>query len=214
MFGIGSKIFPTNLIPINLAGMDVILGMDWMTQHKVVLDISDRVVEINSPTVGHTTLYLPFKDGTNSFAYVTIISHLDEIPVVCEYLDVFTDELPGMPPDKDVEFVIELQAGTAPISKRPYRMPHKELAELKNQLQELLDKGYIRPSSSPWGCPALFVKKKDGSLRLCVHYIPLNAVTIKNKYPLPRIDVLFDQLAGAKVFSKIDLRSGYHQIKI
>jgi hypothetical protein len=93
-------------------------------------------------------------------------------------------------------------------------MPPKELAELKTQLQELLDKGYIRPSTSPWGCPALFVKKKDGSLRMCVDYLPLNAVTIKNKYPLPRIDVLFDQLAGAKIFSKIDLRSGYHQIKI
>jgi hypothetical protein len=145
---------------------------------------------------------------------VTIISPLDEIPVVREYLDVFPDELPGMPPDRDVEFVIELQPGTAPISKRPYHMPPKELPELKNQLQELLDKGYIHPSSSPWGCPALFVKKKDGSLRMCVDYRPLNAVTIKNKYPLPRIDVLFDQLAGAKVFSKIDLRSGYHQIKI
>jgi hypothetical protein len=132
--GLGSKIFPTNLIAISLAGMDVILGMDWMTQHKVVLDISDRVVEINSPTVGHTTLYLPFKDGTDSCAYVTIISPLEEIPVVCEYPDVFPDELPGMPPDRDVEFVIELQSGTAPISKRPYRMPPKELAELKNQL--------------------------------------------------------------------------------
>jgi hypothetical protein len=187
-FELGSKIFPTNLIDISLAGMDVILGMDWMTQHKVVLDISDRVVEINSPTVGHTTLYLPFKD--DSCAYVTIIPPLDEIPVVCEYSDVFLDELPGMPPDRDVEFVIELQPGTAPISKRPYHMPPKELAELKNQLQELLDKGYIRPSSSPWGCPAVFVKKKDGSLRLCVDYRPLNAVTIKNKYPLPRIDVL------------------------
>ena len=93
-------------------------------------------------------------------------------------------------------------------------MPPKELAELKIQLQELLDKGCIRPSSSPWGCPALFVKKKDDSLRLCVDYRPLNAVSIKNKYPLPRIDVLFDQFAGAKIFSKIDLHSGYHQIKI
>jgi hypothetical protein len=212
--GLGSKIFPTNLLAVSLEGMDVILGMDWMTQHKVVLYISDRVVEINSPTVGHTTLYLPFKDGTDSCAYVTIISHLDDIPVVCEYPDVFPDKFPGMPLDRDVEFVIELQLGTAPISKRPYRMPPKELAELKNQLQELLDKGYIRLSSSPWGCPTLFVKKKDGSLRLCVDYRPLNAVTIKNKYPLPRIDVLFDQLAGAQVFFKIDLRSGYHQIKI
>jgi hypothetical protein len=115
-----------------------------------------------------------------------------------------------MPPDRDIEFVIELQPVMAPISKRVYRMPPKELAELKTQLQELLDKGFIRPSSSPWGCPALFVKKKDGSLRLCVDYHLLNAVTIKNKYPLPRIEVLFDQLAGAKVFSKIDHRSGYH----
>jgi hypothetical protein len=119
-----------------------------------------------------------------------------------------------MPPDRDIEFTIELQPGTAPISKRPYRMPPNELAELKIQLQDLLDKGYIRPSASPWGCPALFMKKKDNSLRLCVDYRPLNAVTIKNKYPLPRIDILFDQLAGAKVFSKIDLHSGYHQIKI
>ena len=93
-------------------------------------------------------------------------------------------------------------------------MTLSELAELKVQLQELQDKGFIRPSTSPWGCPALFVKKKDHGLRLCVDYRPLNAATIKNKYPLPRIDLLFDQLAGAKVFSKIDLRSGYHQIKI
>jgi hypothetical protein len=182
---LGSKVIQSNLITIKLGSMDVILGMEWMTQHKVVLDLLDRIVEINSPTVGHTTLYLPFKDGTDSCAYVTIISPLDEIPVVCEYPDVFPDELPGMPPDRDVEFVIKLQPGTAPISKRPYRMPPKELAELKTQLQELLDKGYICPSSSPWGCPALFVKKKDGSLRMCVDYRPLNAVTIKNKYPLP-----------------------------
>jgi hypothetical protein len=194
--------------------MDVILGMDWMNRHKVILDISERVVEINSPIVGATTLYLPFKDDVNPRSYVAITSQLEEILVVREFADVFPDELPAMPPDRDVEFVIELQPGTAPISKRPYRMPPKELAELKTQLQELLDKGYILPSSSPWGCPALFVKKKDGSLRLCVDYRPLNAVTIKNKYPLPRIDVSFDQLAGARVFSKIDLRSGYHQIKI
>jgi hypothetical protein len=124
---LGSKNIQSNFITINLEGMDVILGMDWMTQHKVVLDISDRVVEINSPTtVGHTTLYLPFKHGTDSCAYVTIISPLDKIPVVCEYPDVFPDELPGMPPDRDVVFVIELQPGTAPISKRPYRMPPKD----------------------------------------------------------------------------------------
>jgi hypothetical protein len=139
---------------------------------------------------------------------------LEENPVVCEYADVFPDELSGMPPNRDIEFAIKLQPRTTPISKRPYRMPPAELAELKEQLQELLDKGFIRPSTSPWGCPALFVKRKDERLRLCIYYRPLNAVTIKNKYPLPRIDVLFDQLVRAKVFSKIYLRSSYHQIKI
>jgi hypothetical protein len=119
-----------------------------------------------------------------------------------------------MPPDRDVEFVIELQPGTTPISRQPYKMTPKELAELKVQLNVLVDKGYIRLSSSLWGCPALFVKKKDQSLRICVYYRPLNSVTIKNKYPLLRIDILFDQLAGTRVFSKVDLRSGYHQIKI
>jgi hypothetical protein len=143
-----------------------------------------------------------------------IESPVERIPVVCEYPDVFPNELRGMAPDRDIEFAIELQPGTAPISKRPCRMPPAELAELKKQLQELLDKGFIRPSTSPWGCPALFVKKKDESLSLCVDYRPLNAVTIKSKYPLPHIDVLFDQLVGAKVFSKRDLRSSYHQIKI
>jgi hypothetical protein len=199
---------------LGLEGIDVILGMVWMNRHKVVLDISEIMVEINSPIVGATTLYIPFKEGVNPHSYVAITSQLEEILVIREFADVFPDELSGMPPDRDVEFVIELQPSTAPISKRPYRMPPKKLAELKTQLQELLDKGYIRPSSSPWGCPALFLKKKDGSLRLCVDYRPLNAVTIKNKYPLPRIDVLFNQLTRAKVFSKIDLRSGYHQIKI
>jgi hypothetical protein len=149
-----------------------------------------------------------------SSVHHTAAQNLEDIPVACEFPDVFPEDLPGMPPDQDVEFVIELQPGMAPISRRPYKVTPKELAELKVQLNELLDKGYIRPSSSPWGCPALFVKKKDQSLMLCVDYRPLNAVTIKNKYPLPRIDILFDQLAGAKVFSKVDLRSGYHQIKI
>ena len=138
---------------------------------------------------------------------------LADIPVVCEFPDVFPDELPGLPPDREIEFKIELLPGTAPISRRPYRMPPSELAELKMQLHELLEKGLIRPSSSPWGCSAIFVEK-DKSLQMCVDYRPLNVVTIKNKYPLTHIDILFDQLAKAKVFSKIDLRSGYHQINI
>jgi hypothetical protein len=205
---LGSKTFLTNLIHLGLGGLDVILGMNWLTQHQVVLDIATRMIEIHSPTSGHTVLYLPKVEGTNPCSYAAVTIQLEDIPVVCEYPDVFPDDLSGMPPDRDVEFVIELQPGNAPISKRPYRMPPKELAKLKVQLQELLDKGYIRPSSSPWGSPTLFVKKKDGSLRMCVDYRSLNAVAIKNKYPLPHIDVLFDQLVGAKVFSKIDLRSG------
>jgi hypothetical protein len=194
--------------------VDIILGTDWLTKHQAVIDIAARAIEVHSPTCGETTLYLPDQGYTRSCGFVMIESLVERIPVVCDYPDVFPDELLGMPPDRDIEFAIELQPGTAPISKRPYRMPPAELAELKKQLQELLDKGFIRPSTSPWGCPTLFVKKKDESLRMCVDYRPLNAVTIKNKYPLPRIDVLFDQLVGAKVFSKIDLRSGYHQIKI
>jgi hypothetical protein len=211
---LGSKIFKTTLLILGLEGMDIILGVDWMTQHRVVLDVAARALEIRSPTFGHLALYLPSQDSNRSCAFAMKELPLKKIPVVCEYANVFLDELPGMPPDRDIEFAIELQPGTTPISKRPYRMPPAELAELKKQLQELLDKGFILPSTSPWGCLALFVKKKDESLRLCIDYRPLNAVTIKNKYPLPRIDVLFDQLVGAKVFSKIDLRSGYHQIKI
>jgi hypothetical protein len=138
----------------------------------------------------------------------------DNIRVVRDFPDVFPEELPGMPPDREVEFVIDLLPGTAPISKRPYRMAVEELKELKKQLTELQEAGFIRPSSSPWGAPVLFVQKKDGSQRMCVDYRSLNDVTVKNKYPLPRIEDLFDQMRGARVFSKIDLRSGYHQMRI
>jgi hypothetical protein len=211
---LGSQLMKTDLLLLDLKGMDVILGMNWMAQHHVSLDISSRTVEIDSLEHESTILYVPQPEYFNSCTYAASGTKLIDIPVVHEYSKVFPDDLPGMPPDRDIEFIIELQPGTAPISKKSYRMPPNELAELKIQLQDLLDKGFIHPSASPWGCPALFVKKKDNSLRLCVDYRPLNAVTIKNKYPLPRIDILFDQLAGAKVFAKIDLRSGYHQIKI
>jgi hypothetical protein len=210
----GSRIFKTTLLILGLEGMDIILGADWMTQHRVVLDVAARALEIRSPTSEDLVLYLPCQDSTQSCVFAMMESPVKKILVVCEYADVFSNELPGMPPDRDIEFAIELQPGTTPISKRPYRMPPAELAELMKQLQELLDKGFIRPSTLPWGCPALFVKKKDEILRFCIDYRPLNVVTIKNKYPLPRIDVLFDQLVGVKVFSKIDLRSNYHQIKI
>ncbi|XP_073360209.1 uncharacterized protein [Aegilops tauschii subsp. strangulata] len=134
--------------------------------------------------------------------------------LVSGFLDVFPEELPRMPPDHELEFAIDLVPGTTPLYKKYYRMPSSELLELKKKLDEMPQKGYIRPSSSPWGSPAIFVDKKDGSLRMCLDYRQLNAVTMKNKYPLPRIDDLFDQLSGAQIFSKIDLRTGYHQLKI
>ncbi|RVW21559.1 Retrovirus-related Pol polyprotein from transposon 297 [Vitis vinifera] len=151
------------------------------------------------------------------FAYVVNKENdlkLEDIPIVRDYPDVFPEDLPGLPPEREVEFTIDLAPGTAPISKAPYRMAPMELKELKIQLQELLDKGFIRPSVSPWGAPVLFVKKKDGSMRLCIDYREFNKVTVRNRYHLPRIDDLFDQLQGACVFSKIDLRSGYHQLRV
>jgi hypothetical protein len=138
---------------------------------------------------------------------------LDEIRVVQEYPDVFSKDLSGKPPDRDIEFIIELLPGTPPISKRPYKMPVNELVELEKQIAELQSKGFIHPSSSPWGAPMLLVEKKDGTQRMCMDYRSLNEVTIKNKYPLPWIEDPFDQMKGASVFSKIDLRSGYHQLK-
>ena len=134
---------------------------------------------------------------------------LDLPRVVCEYVDVFPDELLGLPPHRDVDFGIELHPGTSSISMTPHRMALVELQELRVQLQELLDKGFIRPSTSPWGALILFAKKKDKTLRLCIDYRQLNRVTIKNRYPLPRIDDLLDQLRGAQVYSKIDLRTDY-----
>jgi hypothetical protein len=136
------------------------------------------------------------------------------VPVVNEFPDVFPEELPGMPPDRDIEFLIELKLDTAPIYKTPFKMMTPELAKLKEHIMELLEKEFIHPNSSPWGAPVIFVSKKDGTQRLCVDYRALNEVTIKNKYPLSRIDDLFDQLCSACVFSKIDLRSGYHQLKV
>ena len=139
---------------------------------------------------------------------------INELEIVRDFVEVFPDEIPEVPPEREVEFGIKLVPGIRPVSMAPYRMSASELSELKKQLEELLEKNFIRPSVSPWGAPVLLVKKKEGSMRLCVDYRQLNKVTIKNKYPLPRIDDLMDQLVGASVFSKIDLRSGYHQIKV
>jgi hypothetical protein len=208
------RVFSTTLIILEGQGIDVILGMNWMKMHRVELDISGRLVDLNSPIYGKVSLQLPPIAHLQASIYAAIAKSLDEIHVVCEYPDVFLDDLSGMPHDRAIEFKIELQLGNALVYKRPYRMARNETIELKTQLHELLNNGYIRSSCSPWGCPAIFVSKKDKTQRLCVDYRPLNSVTMKNKYPLSRIDLLFDQLIGAQVFSKIDLRSGYHQIKI
>jgi hypothetical protein len=211
---LGGKEYKTCLIVLEGQGIDVILGMGWMEVHKALLDTTAQVVHLDSPMHGIHVLQLSSSSIPTSSVHHTAVQNLEGIIAACEFLDVFPEDMPSMPPNRDVEFTIELQAGTAPISRRPYKMTPKELAKPKLQLKELLDKGYIHLSSSPWGCPALFVKKKDQSLRLCVDYWPLNAITIKNKCLLPRIDILFHQLANAKVFSTVDLCLGYHQIKI
>jgi hypothetical protein len=211
---LGGEVYKIGLIILDGQGIDVILGMSWMKEFKALLDIATRTVHLESPAHGSVVQKLPSPTSIASTLHHTAAQNLEDIPMTCKFPDVFPKDLPGMPPDRYVEFTIELHPDTAPISRQPYKMTPKELVELKVQSNELLDKGYIHPSSSPWGCPALFVKKKDQSLRLCVDYQPLNTITVKNKYPLPRIDILFYQLASAKVFSKVDLCSGYHQIKI
>jgi hypothetical protein len=184
-----------------------------------LIDFAKNVVRL-TPSSGKELEYVVENLVTDKAASNRmVLNQLDaastmDIRTVSEYPDVFPEELPGMPPDHKIEFIIELVPSTAPIFKRPCRMAANQLAELKEQLQELLDKGYICPSASPCGAPVIFVLKKDGIQRMCVDYRSLNEVTIKNKYPLPGIDDLFDQLKGACVFSKIDLRSGYHQLKI
>lgn len=142
------------------------------------------------------------------------LSSIYEVSIVCEFPNVFPEELSGVPPKRKAEFQIDLVSGAAPIAKAPYRLVPPEMQKLSSQIQELLGKGCIRPSSSPWGASILFVKKKDGSHRMCINYRELNNLTIKNRYPLPRIEDLFDQLQRASWFSKIDLRSGYHQMRV
>ncbi|KAL0543604.1 hypothetical protein IC582_018704 [Cucumis melo] len=233
---IAGHVIEVTLIVLDMLDFDVILGMDWLAANHASIDCSRKEVTFNPPSrasfkfKGGGSKSLPqvisairasklLSQGTWGILASVVDTReadvsLSSEPVVRDYPDVFPEELPGLPPHREVEFAIELEPGTVPISRAPYRMAPAELKELKVQLQELLDKGFIRPSVSPWGAPVLFIKKKDGSMRLCIDYRELNKVTVKNRYPLPRIDDLFDQLQGATVFSKIDLRSGYHQLRI
>nr|GEX35627.1 putative reverse transcriptase domain-containing protein [Tanacetum cinerariifolium] len=194
---------------------DIILGMDWLTKHRATI-----VCHTKSVIFGDLDkLEFVYQDSQlGLLASIMDTSSdgpsLETHSVVWDFSDVFLEKILGIPPECEVEFGIELVPGTQPISKAPYRMAPIELKELKEQLHELLDLGFIRPSVSLWGAPVLFVKKKDGSMRLCIDYHELNRVTIRNRYPLPRIDDLFYQLQGAIFFSKIDLRSGYHQLRV
>jgi hypothetical protein len=232
---IAGKTLPARPAVFSMLGFDIILGMDWLSKYganincrkrEVVFRLRDTEefkfcgsrVRATPPLLSALQARKSIRDGAYAYlAYVTakpeVEAKLEDIPVVRHYSDVFA-EVTKLPPDREIEFTIELMPGTQPIHKAPYRMAPTELKELKEQLQDLLDRGFIQPSVSPWGAPVLFVKKKDGSMRLCIDYRELNKVTIKNKYPLPRIDDLFDQLKGASVFSKIDLLSGYHQLKV
>ncbi|WVZ76361.1 hypothetical protein U9M48_024341 [Paspalum notatum var. saurae] len=191
---VGKESLFINPLLLPQLGIDIVLGMEWLKQHNVMIDVGSRTVQLRPRSGTDVFIHVPLQKHvyhtTNATEVHIEAQALAKIPVACDYPDVFPEELPGLPLDRDVEFRIDLVPGMTPVFKRPYRMAPDELKELKTQLQEQLDKG------------------------LCVDYRPLNAVTIKNKYPLPHIDILFDQLVGATVFSKIDLRSGYHQIKI
>ncbi|XP_074362902.1 uncharacterized protein LOC141703217 [Apium graveolens] len=208
---IAGHVFTPNLIHFQLDEFDVILGMDWLTSFSTQIDCKGKWVLLSTPQGKKVTFMGQrqtqtflismqakklIRKGCKAYlAYVVDksreVSNPKDIPVVRDFLDVFPEELPGLPPDRQIEFTIDLAPGTEPISKAPYRMAPTEMKELEKQIQELLDKGFIRPSVSPWGTPVLFVKKKYGSMRLYIDYRELNKLTIKNRYPLPRIDDLY-----------------------
>jgi hypothetical protein len=207
--------FWATVIILEASNIDLILGVSWLRKAKAIIQCGRGTVELTSPKGERFQVEIAVTTSSRRAMFFIADEFVgNNIHVVRDFPDVFLEELPGMPPDREVEFVIDLLPGTAPISKWPYMMSIEELKELKKQLTELQEAGYIRSSSSPWGAPVLFVQKKDGSQRMCVDYRYLNDVTVKNKYPLPRIEDLFDQMRGARVFSKIDLRSGYHQMRI
>ncbi|GJZ75851.1 putative reverse transcriptase domain-containing protein [Tanacetum coccineum] len=222
-------------MPIKLGTFDVIIGMDWLVKHDAVIICGEKVVRI---PYGNKTLIVEddicvsrlkviscikarmyVEQGCHLFlAHVTENKSkeklLEDVPVIRDFPKVFPEELLGLPSSRQIEFQINLVPGAAPIARAPYRLAPSEMRALSIQLQELLEKGFIRPSSSPWGAPVLFVKKKDGSFRMCIDYSELKKLAVKNHYPFPRIDDLFNQLQGSSVYSKIDLQSGYHQLRI
>ncbi|GJT62697.1 putative reverse transcriptase domain-containing protein [Tanacetum coccineum] len=235
--------FNINLMPVELGSFDAIIGMDWLAKYHVVIvcakkivcipwgnetlivrgDGSDRGNETQLNIISCTKTQKYMLKGCHIFlAHVTTMEtedksegkRLEDVPIVQDFPEVFLEDLPGLPPTRQVEFQIDLIPGAAPVARAPYRLAPSEMKELSDQLHELSDKGFIRPSSSPWGPIVLFVKKKDGSYRMYIDYRELNKLMVKNRYLLPRIDDLFDQLQGSSIYSKIDLRSGYHQLRV
>ncbi|GKC96696.1 putative reverse transcriptase domain-containing protein, partial [Tanacetum coccineum] len=211
-----SHVFKIDLLPTRLGSFDVIVGMDWLSYHRAVIVCFEKIVRIPLPNGEILEIHgeRPEKDPNSLSCIKADEKKLDDIRTVRDFPEVFPDDLAGLPPVREIEFRIDLIPGALPVVKSPYRLAPSEMQELSNQLKDLQEKGFIRPSHSPWGAPVLFVKKKDGALRMCIDYRELNKLTIKNRYPLPRIDDLFDQLQGACCFSKIDLRSGYHQLRV
>jgi hypothetical protein len=205
--------FSSNLILLDSKCIDIIHGMDWLSKYDRVIQCARKAVRLIKKDRAIVEFVAMLQSYQGSMLNQTKAIALEDIRVVQEYPDVFPEELSGMPPDRDIEFLIELLPRTPPISKRPYRMPVNELVELKKQITELQAKGFIQPSSSPWGAPVLFLEKKDGTQWMCIEYRSLNEVTIKNKYRLSIIEDLFDQMKGAGVFLRIDLRSVYHLLK-
>ncbi|GJV94537.1 putative reverse transcriptase domain-containing protein [Tanacetum coccineum] len=193
-------------MPVLLGSFDTIIGMDWLTKHHGVIICDEKIMRGCGIFLAHITT----KEAEDKLEE----KRLKDVPIVKDFPEVFPEDLPGIPPTRQVEFQIDLVPGAAPVARAPYRLAPSEMKELAKQLQELYDKGFIRHNSSPWEAPILFVKKKDGSFRMCIDYRELNKLTIKNRYPLPRIDDLFDQLQGSSVYSKIDLQSGYHQLRV
>ncbi|GKC25226.1 putative reverse transcriptase domain-containing protein, partial [Tanacetum coccineum] len=213
---IEGHVFDIDLIPFGHGSFDVIIGMDWLSNHKAKIIYHEKVVRISllDSKVLRVLGERPEEKARLLMSAKASDKKKEEIVVVRDFPDVFSDDLSGLPPLREIDFRIELIPGVVLIAKSPYRLAPSELEELSGQLKELQDKGFIRPSSSPWGAPVLFVKKKDGSFRMCIDYRELNKLTVKNRYPLPRIDDLFDQLQGSQFFSKIDLRSGYHPLRV
>ncbi|GJR68438.1 putative reverse transcriptase domain-containing protein [Tanacetum coccineum] len=235
--------FNIDLMSVELGSFDIIIDMDWLANHHAVTVCDEKIVRIpfgdevlivqgdrdgkgdksKFSIISCTKTQKYIKKGCPIFlAQVTKKEtedeseekRLEDVPTVRDFPEVFPEDFPGLPPTRQVEFQIDLVPGARPVARAPYRLAPTKLQELSTQLQELSDKGFIRPSSSPWGAPVLFVKKKDGSFRMCIDYRELNKLTVKNRYPLLRIDDLFDQLQGSRVYSKIDLRSGYHQLRV